>query len=738
MTTVTRDAPTADPMFASYLQLSTSLLKDFSGLCLMGADLKSRGHSRGMDPPAIARWLNSQGWDSGRERAPASLPRGPGEWLTALPLQQSDGQLLGVFCVSQTLATAPAQPSRHALAVAQQLKPVLECVHREFAAAVPVAQRVQDLSERTAELEWLFQVTGKLKGACDDRRVAEDLLIASRQRLGSTLGVLAIPEKRLLIMGDNDTVEAATLRDVWKLVHPQLLSWAQREKSPFIMNKAGQGTKKIPPCKILSVPVVRDSGRVLGVLAFFNTPEYPDFAARHVFLARHLGRETAGIVDAQFDLMTGLYTRGGLEQMYASLDDEDGTANRTVLYIDVDHMNVINELHGFELGNELIVRSSDLLAPPMLPADAIAARIAGDRFAVILPNGDPAEAARVADQLQGAAHGLLIGPTEDAIDVSISCGVASLVAMPQGLGRAMAAAEIACKTAKSRGRNRVELYAMGDGSMMRHHEDAMAVGQLRAALRNNQMILYAQRITPLQNPALPGGYELLLRVRGADGEMIAPGPMLQAALRYQLLPSVDRWVIKNALQMLTPYRSMLRSRGISISINMTGQTIDDETCIQSFMEQLKEANLPAECIMIEITEQAAVKNLARANEMMQRLRTQGCRFALDDFGTGANSLTYVKTLQIARVKIDGSFVRDVLTNKNSAATVRAVVELAKSLSLDTVAEYVESDAIAAEVRRLGVDYAQGYAFGRPQPLDRLLEELGRDESARLHRLFLEM
>jgi EAL domain-containing protein (putative c-di-GMP-specific phosphodiesterase class I) len=183
---------------------------------------------------------------------------------------------------------------------------------------------------------------------------------------------------------------------------------------------------------------------------------------------------------------------------------------------------------------------------------------------------------------------------------------------------------------------------------------------------------------------------------------------------------------------------MLRSRGISISINMTGQTIDDETCIQSFMEQLKEANLPAECIMIEITEQAAVKNLARANEMMQRLRTQGCRFALDDFGTGANSLTYVKTLQIARVKIDGSFVRDVLTNKNSAATVRAVVELAKSLSLDTVAEYVESDAIAAEVRRLGVDYAQGYAFGRPQPLDRLLEELGRDESARLHRLFLEM
>ena len=401
-------------------------------------------------------------------------------------------------------------------------------------------------------------------------------------------------------------------------------------------------------------------------------------------------------------------------------------------------MHVINELHGFELGNELIVRIADLLTPPLLPPDSLAARISGDRFVVLLPESDPNAAAIVARQIQRAASVIHIGPSADAVEVSISCGVATLVSVPQGFARAMAAAELACKTAKSRGRNRVELYATEDNSMMRRQKDAIAVGELRAALKSERLLLYAQRIAPLQNPSLPGGYELLLRLRGEDGTLLLPKPLISAAQRYQLLPSIDRWVIQRALQMLAPYRSMLQTRGISMSINVSGQSIGDEAFLQHFKEQLKAANLPADCIMVEITEQVAVTNLARANELIQQMKTLGCRFALDDFGTGANSLTALKNLQIARVKIDGSFVRDILTNRNSLATVRAIVELAGGLSMDTVAEYVETDAIAREVRRLGVDYAQGYAFSKPEPLQGILESLDEDESKRLHKLFLEM
>ncbi len=726
-------------MFHSYAQLAGSLLGDLSGLCLLGSELEPLGHSDSLQPGAIATWLKSLEWDGDGQRAAAGAASGTGQWLTAIPVEQTDGLLLGAFCVRQSLKSPPTDVRRHAADLARTLKPLLDCVHRELSAAPPARSRVQALTERTEELEWLFQITGALKGSSDDRALLEDLLIASTKRLQCAFGVLCIPEKRLLIEHQGDPA-AVPLRAAWTKTQQHLLTWAQRRNRPLVINGATPGAdgKIVRRPKILSVPVVRDSGRVLGVLAFYNPHDAADFASRHVFLARHLGRQTATLVDAQFDLMTGLYTRGGIEQMYGTAAADPDAPDRSIIYIDVDHMHVVNELHGFELGNELIVRVADLLGPPFLPEGALAARISGDRFAVILPESDPRAAATIAEHIQESARRLVIGPAQNVVDVSVSCGVAALVSMPQGLARAMAAAELACKTAKNRGRNRVELYACEDNSMMRRHDDALAVGQLRAALKADRLVLYAQRIAPLQDRSLPGGYEILMRLQEEDGSIIAPGPLIVAAQRYQLLPTVDRWVMQRTLQTLSSYRSMLKSRGVSMSINVSGQSIGDETCIQAFKEQLKEAGLPPDCVIVEITEQAAVTNLVRANAMINQLKALGCRFALDDFGTGANSLTSLKNLQIGRVKIDGSFVRDILTDRNSVATVKAIVELARGLSMDTVAEYVENDQIADAVRRLGVDYAQGYAFGRPEPLERVLEDLSRDESRRLQRMFLEM
>jgi diguanylate cyclase (GGDEF)-like protein len=482
---------------------------------------------------------------------------------------------------------------------------------------------------------------------------------------------------------------------------------------------------------------VRETGRVIGCLAFYNLPRAANYSGRQVFLARHIGRQAASLVEAQFDLMTGLYTRGGLDQMYSELPDAADFVESSVIYLDIDHMHIANEVHGFELGNELIIRVADLLSIPLLPDDALAARISGDRFAIILPHATSAEAVRTAQALQTAASRLVIGPAKDVFDVSVSCGVSALLQMPEGLARAIAAAELACKTAKNHGRNRVELYALDDGSMMRHHGDALAVGQLRSALKADRLLLYAQRITPLQDRGLPGGYEVLLRLRDEDGTLISPGPLIDAAQRYQLLPSIDRWVVQRALELLAPYRGMFETRGIGISINVSGQSIGDETFIQQFTQLLTVANLPRNCVSVELTEQAAITNLPSAEQMVIRLGKSGCRFALDDFGTGTNSLTYLKALQVDRVKIDGSFVRDILSDRNSLATVKSIVELAKGLGIETVAEYVENHEIAQEVRRLGVDYAQGYVFGKPEPLTDILEGLAHDESKRLHRLFLE-
>jgi diguanylate cyclase (GGDEF)-like protein len=738
-------APTAavSALFDSYVQLTEGLLEDVTGVCLFDERLRCLGEQGGLKAPAVSAairiFISKTIIRKERLRHGAhSIEQTAELRVTIIPLSQTDGAVLGFFCVQQEPAKTVKSGGAYARATAQILKPVLDCLHRELAAARPLKARVRLLTERAAELEWLFDVTGKLNGQTEEKDAVAELLQAACERLGSSLAVLYVPEKQLCMKFGPDAAQMADLERVWLQTSKHLLTWADRQNRPLVIHGGGAQAQMQHRCKILSVPVPRDSGRSIGVLAFFRPDEAPDFAPHQEFLARHLGRQAAALVEAQFDLMTGLYTRDGLEQVYGRLSQDIDGGHGSVLYLDLDRMDVVNELHGFELGNELIVRAAELLAAPLLPANALVSRLSGDRFAVVLPGINPDEAAALAARAQAAASRLALGPTSSPLDVSISCGVAALVNMPQGLGRALAAAEIACKRAKTKGRNRVELYSCDDTSIMRRNHDIAAVAQLRAAFKADRFVLYAQRIVPLQNPELQCSYEILMRVRDVDGELVSPGPLIGAAQRYQLLPTIDRRVLEGALQALAPYRSTLFQSKVAFSINVTGQSICDEDFVCQFAERLGKSHLPRGCVTIEITEQAAVTNLARAGEMVQRLGALGCRLALDDFGTGANSLALLKGLQIARVKIDGSFVRDVLTDRRSQSTVRAIVELARGYGIDTVAEYVETHAIADFLRNAGVDYAQGYAFSKPEPLTEVLKDLSREESQKIHELFLDM
>ena len=734
-------APTAgaDALFASYAQLCRSILGDISGACLLDGKLASLGEHGALRSSAAARAARRLGWDGGNgvPKESTTVRQGVQYWLTVLPVE-SGGALLGVLGVLQPSIRSAAPPEGFAGRLFKTLKPLLECLRRELQRRRPDGEeRARSLAERAAELEWLLHVTGDLRGAADERQVLEELLAAAAAHLGGSFGVLFVPDKHLCIEQVCDAEHAAEMRAAWERTRSHLLVWAQRQHRPLVVDGVRRSVPGVPACKILCVPVARENGRVTGVRAFFNPPGAAGFRKRQIFLAQHIGRQSAGFIEAQFDAMTGLYTREGLEHMYARLAEDSGGAGGTLLYVDVDGMRDVNELHGFEVGNELIVRVADVLAPPELPEQALAARLTGDKFAIMLPQADTGEAEAVARRIQAVIERLAIGPVDAPIEFSVSCGIAALVRMPQGLARALATAEVACKTAKKRGRGRIEVYSCDDRSMLRSHQNAVMVGQLRAALRADRLRLYAQRIAPLRDPQLPGGYEILLRLLDPDGGIVLPSTLIQAAQRYQLLPTVDRWVMRRALQVLSPYRSMLKSRGLTLSINLSGQSIGDEEFFRQLAESLRAAGLPPGSVTFEITEQAAVSNLARAEEFIRRLTAWKCCFALDDFGTGSNSLTYLKALPITRLKIDGSFVRDILTNSRSQATVRGIIELARGLSLDTVAEYVENEAIAERMRELGVDYGQGYVFGKPQPLEMVLEELAREESRRLHRLFLE-
>ena len=736
--------PSEDSLFDSYLQLAEGQIGALSGACLLDAQWRVRGLRGELSAPEIVTRIDALHWSGTDARLPVLVCVRAGQWLTLVPIEQSDGVLLGAFCVQQALASGPAHFNRHAAEVAHRLQPLIACISRELLSALPTRERIRTLTERTEELEWLFEVTGSLKGASDDRGVIEELLAAATRRLGSTMSVLEVPEKRLCVEHFEVTDapfgtwnQREMLKGVWKQTRQNLLQWAQRRNQPLVVNSAGRTGDKIPRCKILSEPTARHSGRVIGYLAFYNPPFAEDFTSRHLFLARHLGRQAASLVDSQFDLMTGLYNREGLVQTHAARTSNQEAIAGCVIYIDVDHMQVINELHGFELGNELIVRVAELLGPPLMPERAMAARLSGDRFVVVLPE-EHADAARsVAERVQSAARNLRLGPSEGLVQVSLSCGIADLVAMPQGLDRSIAAAEIACKSAKSHGRDRVALYRSDDRSMMRRHQDAIAVGRLRAALKSDCLMLYAERIAPLGAAALADGYRVSLRLREADGSVASPEPLLAAAGRYQLSPSVDRRLMQLLLEALTPYRRLLQDSGLWITARVAAQSLADAAFADHWQASLRAARLPADALVLMLDGDAAGRHLAALSAMTEPLGAAGCRFGLEGFGLATHALDTIGALRVARVGIDADPLPDPRSMEHAAASVRAIVELARHVGVGTVAGGIAPGASRAWLARLGVAYGWGAAIGAPEPLEALLRRLGSDDSQRLRRLYLE-
>jgi EAL domain-containing protein (putative c-di-GMP-specific phosphodiesterase class I) len=300
----------------------------------------------------------------------------------------------------------------------------------------------------------------------------------------------------------------------------------------------------------------------------------------------------------------------------------------------------------------------------------------------------------------------------------MSWGAVSTSVADLHLDHRIAEAEIACKTAKDRGRGRVEVYQDTDQSMIRRHDEIGLIGSVREALRLERIVVYAQPITPLINHSLPTTYELLVRIVDAKGNIVEAADFMSAATRYQILPEIDRAVCERAFEQLSKNTS---SAGpLRVSINLSGPTLSDPDFLEWLLASMAKHNIDGTCLVFEITEAAAAANMQQVQQFIRRLSTHGVRFALDDFGTGVSSLAYLKNLDINTIKLDGSYVVDVLTNPRSQALVRAIVQLADSMGITTVAEYVESNTVRDRLASLGIQFGQGFALGRPGPLDDVL------------------
>ena len=602
------------------------------------------------------------------------------------------------------------------------LAPMLECLRRDLIAHATIEELNETLGGLDKDLNLLLAQGAAETPADGDGNELPQLLQQTVEHLRAATGALLVPEKSVTLL--RSAGGSAPDTQFLMRAHRRLLSLAQGQRAPLILNETtSAASPEAFPYRVLCCSLRSRAGRPIGVLALLREPTADEFTERDAHIAEILARKAIDAIESSYDALSGLYTRPALERrVRAIIADVKAAQPWSALYINVDQLHAINEKSGMHVGDALLSQLGELIRQ-RLPPGAFGARISGDRFAVMLP-ARVRDAERFAESLREGCGKLTHVQGETRLPVSISVGVAPLDSANPELAHLLAAAETACKAAKDRGRNRVEVYHPNDASIMRRHADVGIATQLREAIDAGRLHLDAQLILPFAaaESARPH-YELLLRMTDDVGRTIGPDTFLSAATRFQLMPVIDRWVINHVIEALKPRAGILEGKALGFAINFSGQSLNDDTFADMLIETIASSGLDPELFCFELTENATVANLPRAEALMRRLRRLGCGVALDDFGTGMSSLSCLRQLPVTMLKIDGSFVRDVLKDARAESMVRAIAELARSMSVTTVAEYIETEAISARIAELGVDYGQGFAIGKPIPLDDLLTEL---------------
>jgi diguanylate cyclase (GGDEF)-like protein len=629
--------------------------------------------------------------------------------------------LLGVVSLIARLSDKQTE-ARPLQTVRQLVQPALECLRRELSLRSRLGSRERDLDVRERDLDLMLEISSHHSAAASDNDEFGLILKTGLERMGCALAALWVPDKNiaLSLTRSGQPMSPESLQRAER----HLMAWMQLQQRTIVVNRISKVASDVAaPYKILACPVRHPSERVMGVLALFNPPSAEDFDLHQTRIAEVLAKRATSIIQAQYDSSTGLMTRQAFErQASALLAPPTSAESHVILYLDIDRLHVINETFGMHVGDDVIVSVAECMAKS-LPAGALSARISGDRLAALIPNSDMSAAAIVAEKIRAAAAAIVPRAGQGSFEVSACLGVAPIGRSENPLAHALATAEIACKAAKDRGRNRVEIFQDSDQSIIRRHTDILVIGKLRDALDNDSFRLDAQPILPLRGNYGRPRFELLIRMLGDRGEIIPPGKFLSAAERYQLMPTVDRWVVHRACKLLGEHSASVGEDIARFAINLSGQSLQDESFLGYVIGEIKASGLPPGVLCFELTETATVGNLVKAQNFMRSLQDLGCQFALDDFGTGVSSLAYLKDLSVNYLKIDGSFVRDAITNSRSESMVKAIAQVAKVMCIQTIAEYVETDALRARMADLGVDYGQGFAMGKAQSLEDLLREL---------------
>ena len=708
--------------FSPYAQLVAALLPRAGGVSLFQPDGRLVWTSEEAIGDAAQKLIQSTVAVADRSAESGECSESThGDPLYFFWLRNDAGQLMAVLSIRWRSETE----ARSFAYVHSMLRPMLECLRRELllrarlTSAPPAAAATT--SETNADLQVLLSAgdADQKDGAGDGLR---ELLQNVNRHMQCEFTALVMPDRHLVavVKAEGRQVDTSLLPKI----HRHLLSHSATRSEILLLNTPGSLTGVTLTHRVLACPLRQREGQPVGVLVLFRAIGSAEFTRRDSMLAELLARRATALVNSSYDTLTGLLTPRAFEQRARALLARRGSgrvAEWSALHVDLDGMHVVNDRHGMHVGDTLLTRVAELIRSRLAPG-TLAARITGDRFSILLPSGE-ADAAGFAEALRtGVAmlSGDEVGVAEPGFSITISAGVA--VVSQQDLTQALVAAETACKLARHRGRNRVEIHRAGEAATIPTDDNGEAAVQ--AMFAANRLRLDAQPMAPMPGTkSLVPRFELLLRVIDDSGAAAAPGKFIAAAARCNLLPQIDRWVVQQALTQLSPHGILLADTGVVFGINLAGPSLLAEGFVDFVVELIRNSPVPPQSFCFEINENVALANLEKAAAAMRRLTGIGCSVALDNFGTGMSSLEQLRSMPLSVLKIDGSFVREVLKEPRAATMVQTTTQLARNMNLTTVAQHVETEEIRRCVAQLGADYAQGFVVGRPDPLTEVIRDL---------------
>lgn len=490
------------------------------------------------------------------------------------------------------------------------------------------------------------------------------------------------------------------------LENPLLRALERRESSgpsdhPVLVTRSGQEIA----IQESAAPICDRQGRVIGAVIVFHD----------VTKERRLKRALS--YQASHDALTGLINRREFDNRLhtAVLAAQREEGEYALLYVDLDQFKVVNDTCGHQAGDRLMRDITGLLQTRVRASDTIA-RLGGDEFGILLETCNLEQATRIADSIRQSIRDYRFTWGTSTLSVGASIGVVEIGSETESVAAVMSAADIACYAAKDAGRNRIHVYD-GDGVSSRHREMHW-VSRVTRATEENRLELYFQPIVSIGDANLLAFHELTVRLRD-DGRLVLPGEFIPAAERYNVMPTIDRWVVQQAIERVRAHQAR-SSSPLLLAVNLSGTSLNEQSFLEFVLQHASDPAI-ARSLCFEITETAAVTNLSNASYFMRELQVRGCKFSLDDFGSGLSSFMYLKTLPVDFLKIDGQFIGQVATDPVDRSMVEAITKVGRALGIFTVAECVESHDVLQELQRIGVDFVQGYYMAQPRPIAELVE-----------------